>query len=146
MLLCERRSMPRPAHSEEIPEISLADPVVGEIAAHEGVIAVILFGSVARGQARTTSDIDLCIVCERTISETEWMDLLSYGSDKIDISLFFDLPITIRFRVIQEGKVLACNHPTALNTIRADTVREYLDIAPLIRRTSKRVLGLSAGA
>lgn len=32
------------------------------------------------------------------------MDILWYGSRKIDVSLFHDLPLTIRFRVLKEGK------------------------------------------
>lgn len=71
------------------------------------------------------------------------MDLLSYGSGKIDVSLFWDLPITIRFRVIREGKVLFCRDTPAINGIKADTVREYIDVAPLIRRHSLHAIGIT---
>ena len=74
------------------------------------------------------------------------MDILSFGSETIDVSLFHALPITIRFRVLHEGKILFVRDRQALNAIMADTVREYLDIAPFIRRNCNRVLGIAGGS
>ncbi len=99
-------------------------------------IALILFGSVARGESRAISDIDLCVITQGNTPEPELMNLLSYGSERIDMSLFSSLPLTLRFRVIKEGKILFCKDTLALHRIKADTIREYLDIAPLIRRQS----------
>ena len=128
-----------------IPGIELAKPVIDELAARNEVIALILFGSVARDQAREISDIDICIITEKAAPDPVKMDLLSYGSEKIDISIFYDLPLTIRFRVIREGKILSCRDTLALHAIMADTVREYLDVAPFIRRNCYRALGMSGG-
>ena len=128
-----------------IPGIEPAIPVIAELVARGEIVAIILFGSVARGQAREISDIDICIITRRGIPGPEKMELLSYGSDKIDVSIFEDLPITIRFRAIREGKILFCRDITALQAIMADTVREYLDIAPFIRRNCERALGIGGG-
>jgi hypothetical protein len=129
-----------------IPGIDDARSVIDELASHDNVIAIILFGSVARGQARKISDIDLCVITGKNVPEYSEMDLLSYGSERIDVSLFHRLPITIKFRVIREGKVLACRDILALHAIMADTTREYLDIAPFIRRNCNRILGIAGGA
>jgi uncharacterized protein len=123
-----------------------AGSIIEELAARNEVIAVILFGSLARGQAREISDIDICVITKKKVPEAVKMDLLSYGSKKIDVNLFYDLPITIRFRVIHEGKILTCRDTPALQAIMVDTVREYLDIAPFIRRNCLRVLGITEGA
>lgn len=117
--------------------------VLDELHMKDAVIAIILFGSVARDQARPISDIDICIITTREIPETEESDLLSYGSEKIDVSLFWDLPPTIRFRVIKEGKTLFCRDSLTLHRIKVDTVREYLDTAPLIRKYCLHALGIA---
>jgi hypothetical protein len=62
------------------------------------------------------------------------MDLLSYGSRTIDVSIFSDLPVQIRFRVLREGRILFCTDPLALHRLTAATVREYLDFEPFLRR------------
>lgn len=114
-----------------------------ELRTRDSVLAIILFGSMARGQPRKFSDIDLCVLTESGVSKFEQLDLLSYGSRKIDLSLFQDLPLAIRFRVIREGKLLWCRDPLALHRIIIITVREYLDSAPLIRRHSLHAMGIS---
>ena len=81
-------------------------PIVEELQARDAVLGLILFGSVARNCARPFSDVDLCIVTRKNIPEAVRMDLLSFGSRKIDVSIFSDLPIQIRFRIIKEGRIL----------------------------------------
>lgn len=125
------------------PPSKLAEHIARELAAYDDVIAIVLFGSVASGRARKSSDIDICIITTKDIPDSTKSDLLSFGSDIIDISLFYDLPITIRFRVIREGKILFSRDTLALHAITADTVREYLNIAPFIRRNSLRSLGIT---
>ncbi len=129
--------------SDELMTATGIGPVIGELRNRENIMAVIQFGSVARGNAGTLSDIDLCIVTPREISESEKHDLLSYGSRKIDVSLFYDLPLPIRFRVIREGKVLFCRNSLTLHRIVAKTVRQYLDNASLVRKHSLHAIGVS---
>ena len=114
-----------------------------ELRTNDNVIALILFRSVARGEAREYSDIDLTIITRTGIFKPEEHYLLIYGSRKVDVSLFFALPITIRFRVIREGKVLFCKDPLQLHRTKVKTVQEYLDIAPLIRRHCRHAMGIS---
>jgi predicted nucleotidyltransferase len=129
------------ASEDSIPDLQQITPIIGELFCKEEVIALILFGSVARGQARSTSDIDLCIVTPRDLSQAGRWDLLSYGSRRIDVNLFWDLPVTIRFRAIREGRVVFCKDALLFHRIKVDTVREYFDIAPLIRRHCIHAMG-----
>jgi predicted nucleotidyltransferase len=117
--------------------------VIDELRTKNSVLALILFGSVARHQAKQFSDIDLCIVTRTDIAESERSDILSYGSGKIDVSLFSDLPLTIRYRVLKEGKILSCKDDLYLHRLTVMTVREYLDCAPLIRKHSLHAIGIS---
>lgn len=128
---------------DTIPKTEPLQHIIQELHANDNVIALILFGSVARGQAHEYSDIDLSIIARTAIPVSEQMDLLSYGCRKIDLSLFHLLPVTIRFRVIREGKVLFCKDPLQLHRIKIKTVREYLDIAPFIRRHCRHAMVFS---
>lgn len=127
------------------PSLDDALPVIHELSAYEEVIAIVLFGSLARRKAREISDIDLCVMT-RALPEPIRMELLSYGSETIDISLFSDLPITIRFRVFNEGKVIFCRDRETFGAIRAATIREYQDTAPFIRRNYLRAFGIGRQA
>ncbi len=129
------------ASADTLPEIQQIEPIIRELCHKEHVVALLLFGSVARGQARNTSDIDLCIVTPADIPQSERWDLLSYGSERIDLNLFWDLPVTIRFRAIREGRVLFCKDQLLFHRILVQTVREYFDIAPLIRKHCLHAMG-----
>jgi predicted nucleotidyltransferase len=52
-------SMQGSAITDTIPDIQLITPIIRELSLKEEVIALLLSGSVARGQARSISDIDL---------------------------------------------------------------------------------------
>lgn len=106
----------------------------------DGVIAIILFGSHATGNAGPLSDIDLCIVADRAITGPQKNEVLSFGSRIVELSLFWDLPLTIKFRVIRDGIILYCKNPELFHRITMDTVREYLDTEPLIRKHSLAVI------
>lgn len=127
---------------DTIPEMQQVTPLIRELCLKEEVIALVLFGSAARGQARSISDIDLCIITPRNLPQPNRWDLLSYGSQRTDVNLFWDLPITIRFRVIREGRVMFCKDALRFHRIKVETVREYLDIAPFIRKHCLHAMGV----
>ena len=106
----------------------------------EQVIAVLLYGSVARGEEKPISDIDLCVVTERGISRAARERILSHASTSLDITLFWDLPLPIRYRVLREGKLLLGEDGLALHRIRRATLRCYREIGRMLRRHERRVL------
>jgi len=118
-------------------------PTVDLLRSREDVLAIILFGSVARGQARPFSDIDLCVVTRPHVPESERSDLQSYGSRKIEVSIFDTLPLPVRFRVIREGKLVWCKDRLAVHRVMAETIRNYLDNSSRIRRHSLHALDIS---
>ena len=117
--------------------------IAGELHDKRTVIALILFGSAARGQKRPFSDIDLCIVTSGMVPGNERLDLKSYGSQTIEIHLLDELPLAIRFKVVSEGKLIFCKDDLALHRVVADIIREYLDSASLIDMHSRRAIGIS---
>jgi len=143
VLTVQRFFMQEPEPKGDLPDLTIIKSIADEFRINDNVLALILFGSVAHGHARSDSDIDLCIIIKKGITASECMNLLSYGSKRVDVSLFFALPLTIRFRVIKEGKILFCKDSLAIHRIKSDTVREYLDRAPLIRRHCLRAINNS---
>lgn len=97
------------------------------------VCALILFGSVAKGVSNSLSDVDVCIVLNKKL------DLLPMSLKKLeylsiadcDVSIFQQLPLYIRHRVIEEGKVLFCGNEERLYEIVFKTVKEFEDFKPI---------------
>lgn len=83
-----------------------------------------------------------CIVTARNLQHSDRWDLLSYGSQTVDVNLFWDLPVSIRFRVLREGRVIFLRDPLLFHRIKVDTVREYIDIAPLIRKHCRHAMNV----
>jgi predicted nucleotidyltransferase len=111
--------------------------VVDGIKRERGVEAIYLFGSHASGKAKPYSDIDLCVITGRSARKES---ILSHSSDKIDTTIFWDLPLYIRYRVIKEGKLLYAKNELAVHRIRVDTVLSYLDFKPILERHFSRFL------
>jgi len=106
--------------------------IVKEIGEIKGIKAVYLFGSYASGKFGPLSDIDLCVIGK--FSEKEKTEVYGFGSDNLDISVFDDLPVYIKFRVLREGKPLLVKDIEFLNRTKFKTLQEYLDFKPAINR------------
>ncbi|MEK6874066.1 MAG: nucleotidyltransferase domain-containing protein [Nanoarchaeota archaeon] len=91
------------------------------------VLAIALFGSMARGEPHR--DIDLCIFLNRKMTNKEMTDkrikYLNNASDKLDIHIFQQLPVYIRVRILKEGKILFCNDEDSLYEIAFDIIKEF---------------------
>jgi len=100
------------------------------------VLAVILFGSRARGKDTPDSDIDICLVLEpRSYSDLELSKKkLDYLAEfDLDIQIYQQLPLYIRHRVLREGKVLFCRNEDKLYDLAFRTIREYEDFKHIYR-------------
>ncbi len=91
------------------------------------VIAVLLFGSYARGEEYR--DIDICIVLDKkydnlTMSNKR-IKYLSLLPNKYDLHIFQQLPVYIRTRVMREGKVMFCKNEDKLYAIAISTIKEF---------------------
>ena len=107
----------------------------------EGVRGIFVFGSYARGTPRPFSDIDICIIADRDMPRDGKEILYSYASRTIQISLFFDLPPALRFRVLKEGIQLWGADDLELHRIKVSTIRTYFNVRPMIERHIRKVMG-----
>ena len=114
-----------------------AERTLRELIAHaeedREVLAVILFGSQARGDAGPESDVDVCVVLEaRAPSGIEAshkrLDYLA-GRD-LDVKIFQQLPLYIRSRVLKEGRVLFVRDEDRLYELAYRTARAFEDFRP----------------
>lgn len=93
------------------------------------LLAVILFGSAARGDLAAASDIDICLVFG--LGETDRPALsrkrLDYLRSDIDVQVFQLLPLYIRRRVLKEGKILFCRDERELYELAFRTAQAFED-------------------
>jgi uncharacterized protein len=92
------------------------------------VLAVILFGSHARGEASAASDVDLCLVlASDSISSLEMSRVrLAYLAEGAgDIVIFQQLPLHVKSRVLKEGRVLFARDEDALYGVAIHAARAF---------------------
>jgi predicted nucleotidyltransferase len=74
----------------------------------DDILALILFGSAAKGETTVASDINICLVLKEKADAlkafSKRMEYLRFG--RVDVHIFQQLPLYIRRRVLKEGKVL----------------------------------------
>ena len=97
------------------------------------VLAVILFGSQARGEAGLGSDVDVCVVLEAGAPTglTASHKRLDYtGGRDLDVKVFQQLPLYIRSRILKEGRVLFVRDEDRLYDLAFRTARAFEDFRP----------------
>ena len=98
----------------------------------DDVLAVLLFGSVAREEQTPFSDIDICLVLRPQTKTYRNIDL-SYKRLEylklfdMDIHIFQQLPIYIRRQVLKEGKVLFVRDEDVLYDLATRTAKAFED-------------------
>lgn len=95
------------------------------------VLAVLLFGSQTRGEASPRSDVDVCLILTPQ-SQTDRLGLgqkrLEYATGfDLDISIFQQLPIYVRRRVLKEGRVLFVRDEDLLYEVACRTAQAFED-------------------
>ncbi|MCZ7400106.1 MAG: nucleotidyltransferase domain-containing protein [Candidatus Methanoperedens sp.] len=99
------------------------DEILETLKSLDFVHSVLLFGSHARG--KTGRDIDLCIIPSREPSLRERLSLDSAMPSGVDISMYHELPVHIRKRISEEGKVLYTKDMYHLLTLLKENDLEY---------------------
>ncbi|MBI5036454.1 nucleotidyltransferase domain-containing protein [Candidatus Micrarchaeota archaeon] len=105
-----------------------------ELSSKPFVLAVYLFGSRAKGTARPYSDADLCVVSETPLSRAEKEDVLGCASKNVDVRVFWDLPLLLRFKMLKEGVLLHSKNELKLHRVTVRALRDYLDFSSVIKR------------
>lgn len=104
------------------------EKVLAAARADDAVLAVLLYGSRARGEAHAGSDIDVCVVLRPGAVPTSEVGrkALEYASlGDLDVQVFERLPLYVQRRVLKEGQVLFVRDEDALYDVAFRTVRAW---------------------
>lgn len=102
------------------------------------IVAVVLYGSWARGEQKPLSDMDVCII---PAADVDFEDIVRITPVvDADISYFYNLPLQVRERVLAEGEPLIINDHDAFAEIKTRTVLAWLDFKPVRERLINAML------
>jgi predicted nucleotidyltransferase len=94
----------------------------------QDVLAVIVFGSAARGDAGPASDIDVCLVLRPDAAVDPSEKRLAYlARVDLDVHIFQQLPLYVRRRVLREGHVTLSKDDDALYALALRTAKAFED-------------------
>jgi predicted nucleotidyltransferase len=102
--------------------------VIGRARGDPDVLAVIVFGSRARGDASPRSDLDVCLVLAPKPGSEVALDRkrLEYLAEAdVDLVVFQRLPLAMRSRILKEGSVAFVRDEPALYALAARTARAF---------------------
>lgn len=101
-----------------------------------------LYGSYAKGNPRSHSDIDVAVYFDQITDDTQYpygyrADLISsliklLGTNKIDLIIINDAPIYLRYQVIRYGTLIFTRSEAKRIEFHTDTIRKYLDVKYLL--------------
>jgi predicted nucleotidyltransferase len=107
----------------------------------DGVIAAYLFGSVARGTEKATSDVDVAILLGRDPPRT--FDALPLGLEgelerlvrrRVQLVVLNGAPVDLVHRVLRDGVIVADRDRSARIRFEVRARALYLDLLPFLRR------------
>jgi hypothetical protein len=113
--------MPADRELKRFVEIVKQDPAV---------LAVMLFGSRARGEESVNSDIDVCLILlpkARTDLELSQKKHEYLKAFDLDVQVFQQLPLYMRHRVLRDGRILFCRDEPLLYELAYRTAQQYED-------------------
>jgi predicted nucleotidyltransferase len=119
----------------------IADHVRAAFASLDGIAAVYLFGSVARGTAGADSDVDLGVLYDVQPAPTLDAGPFDLEGDlerrlgrPVQVVVLNSAPVDLRIRVLREGRLLADRHRSARIRFEVNTRNEFFDLEPILRR------------
>jgi hypothetical protein len=120
---------------------SIEPRIVDHFRSHTGVAAVYLFGSIARGTARTDSDVDVAVLFHdpplRTLNGPRFVvegELERALGAPIDLVVLNDAPVDLRIRVLRDGRLLVDRDPSVRIAFEVRTRNEAFDLEPILAR------------
>lgn len=108
-----------------------------------------LFGSRVRGGFRPRSDLDITVYLSEGLDKSERFELglrlmsdlsVVFHTDRLDLLLLRDLPLSFQFRVVKEGKLIYCKDEFQRIRFEFRVMFFFLDRQYYYRRHTKFVI------
>ncbi len=116
------------------PEISSVIAKIRDIGGAK-IKFIMLYGSAAKGESTSLSDIDLAVYYHGDTKERFdfRIKILGRVSNKFDIQIFQDLPLYIQNEILSTGKVIYYGDYKEIFNIFMKTIREFEDFKPRLK-------------
>ncbi len=121
---------------------------IRELLRDAGAVLAYLFGSVARGQERADSDLDLAVLLDERIPEKRRGEIrlhlttelvgLTHTND-VDVVILNEAPPLLADRVVRTGKLILGERPDQFR-FEIQALKRFIDTIPLRRYIEKRLL------
>jgi uncharacterized protein len=117
----------------------IVDELTNELASHRDIVFAYLYGSFA--ECEPFHDLDVGVYLRDTRSSMVLSSTIAHRLSvrlkiPVDIRILNDAPVTFLYHVMK-GQVILTRDDDLLSTIMENTVRRYLDIAPLLLKSTK---------
>jgi predicted nucleotidyltransferase len=110
-------------------------------ARNEAAAAVYLFGSVARGEGRADSDVDVAVLYGKPVDPGLAGLKLALAGDleerlgrRVDLVVLDNQPPDLVHRVLRDGLIVLENNRSARIRFEVTARNEYFDVLPMLRR------------
>jgi uncharacterized protein len=137
-----------PANVEQhLPELARA------LAEDPRLEALWLFGSRARGEADSLSDVDLAALARLDASPDElwdcqlaWTDIANrtLKTDEVAVQALNRMPVALRQSILRDARLLWARSPERTADFEAATLQRYLDMKPYLDRYDRELMQQAA--
>ena len=110
-------------------------------ARNENATAVYLFGSIARGEGRPNSDVDVAVLYGKPVEAGLAGLKLALAGDleerlgrRVDLVVLDSQPPDFVHRVLRDGLLVLENNRSARIRFEVNARNEYFDVLPMLRR------------
>ncbi len=110
--------------------------LINEIKKISEINALILFGSIAKGNRKPLSDIDLALLFKKDVKKEKYpyIELLVFNiisstlkTEEFDLITLNDAPPKISYNILKEGKVLFIKDKASFIDFKENIIKYYLD-------------------
>jgi predicted nucleotidyltransferase len=113
----------------------LVPKAIAYVESRPDILFAYLFGSIGRGSPTPLSDVDIAVYLEETSDLSgKHMEILGVlvdllQTDEIDLVILNKAPLTLRMKILQNGRVIADHSPFLRHQYESLTMREYFDFS-----------------
>lgn len=140
---------PSPARMQRPDLEPLRQRLAAILASHApGVVCAYLFGSLARGEERASSDLDIAALFRSDPPSTlaglylDLADALSESAGRpVDLVVLNRAPVDLVHRILRDGILLLDRDPSARIRFEVRARAEYLDLLPHLHRYRRKTPG-----